>query len=76
MSETYTEALAAVCQLRELGAVRITVGPITAEFGHKPLVALDPLDPDEEHPLDVEEKAREDRREWARLQYFSAGGSR
>lgn len=76
MAEDYDRALEAVRQLHSLGAVRVRVGPIEAEFaGARPqALSLDDL---QIHPdVEEEEKRKAEKAEWERIQYYSSGGRR
>lgn len=62
----YASHLALVRQLRDLGAVKISVGDLHVEFGGLPAAET-------EEGL-LEEDPEKQRREWERLQYFSSRG--
>ncbi len=63
----YASHLALVRQLRDLGAVKVSVGDVHVEF------AAPPAPPAVEEGL-LEEDPEAQRREWERLQYFSSRG--
>lgn len=71
--QDYANHLEAVRQLREMGAVRVTIGDLSVEFAGLP--------PTEDEPEGVlfgpaADKAREAEQleEWRRLQYHSSRG--
>lgn len=74
MVEDYDRALALVRELHAMGARKVRVGEVEAEFGSPP-VELDLSDAmgggQEERDPGAERAAR---KRWEELQYYSAGG--
>lgn len=64
----HSSHLALIRQLRDLGAVKVSVGDLHVEFGGPPAVQEDP------HSEPPEESEEEQRRQWERIQYFSSRG--
>lgn len=67
MGDSYDKALEAVRQLRDLGAVRVRVGDVEAEFPPQaPQAFLAELPVEEPDPLET-------RQRWEEEQYLSSG---
>lgn len=70
MSNPYSSALDVIRQLQEMGAVRVRVGEVEAEFRSSARTLVDPFDaPSEEDLLAMEKEANA---RWAEEQYWSA----
>ena len=72
MDTDYAKHLEFIRQLRELGAVKVSMGDMTVEFGPSYLGAVAPTQDMPEGVLDLDRLAELEAKALERLQYYSS----